>query len=163
MQKHRVEYDFDNVDLQILQLLIKDARMSYTDIAKKLYVSPGTVHVRMRKLEKLKVPKRYQMMPDYTKLGFDITAFLGIYLEKNSMYDEVAKALSLIPEVVNLHYTTGAYSMFLKIICRDTQHLREVLHDKIQRIKGIQRTETLLSLEESIDRALDLQIRKQKT
>ena len=77
-------------------------------------------------------------------------------------YDEVAKALAQIPEVVNLHYTTGAYSMFLKIICRDTQHLREVLHDKIQRIKGIQRTETLLSLEESFDRALDLQIRKQK-
>lgn len=162
MQKQASDYEFDNVDLQIIQMLIKDARTSYTDIAKKLFVSPGTVHVRMRKLEKMKVPKRYQMMVDYSKLGFDITAFLGIYLEKNSLYDEVAKALAQIPEVVNLHYTTGAYSMFLKIICRDTQHLREVLHDKIQRIKGIQRTETLLSLEESFDRALDLQIRKQK-
>jgi Lrp/AsnC family transcriptional regulator, regulator for asnA, asnC and gidA len=94
-------------------------------------------------------------MVDYSKLGYDITAFLGVYLDKNSLYNEVAKGLSSIPEVLSLNYTTGNYSMFLKIVCRDTNHLREVLHDKIQKIKGIQRTETFISLEESFDRAIE--------
>jgi Lrp/AsnC family transcriptional regulator for asnA, asnC and gidA len=150
-----VNYQLDKTDYQILQLLINDARITYTEIAKKLYVSPGTVHVRMKKMEQMKIPLRYQLVVDYNKLGFDITAFLGIYLEKNSMYDEVAKTLSQIPEIVSLNYTTGNYSMFIKMICRDTSHLRDVLHDKIQRIKGIQRTETLLSLAESFDRTME--------
>src|SRR5258708_25344582 len=120
MKPKSTNYYLDNTDFKILQLLVKDARITYTEIAKKLYVSPGTVHVRMKKMEKLKIPLRYQLIVDYAKLGYDITAFLGVYLEKNSLYTEVAKALSGIPEVLNLNYTTGNYSMFLKIVCRDT-------------------------------------------
>jgi Lrp/AsnC family transcriptional regulator for asnA, asnC and gidA len=96
--------------------------------------------------------ERAQLLIDYSKIGWDITAFLGIYLDKSSLYEDVAKQLEQIPEVVNIHYTTGIYSIFAKIICRDTQHLREVLHDKIQRVTGIQRTETFISLEESLIR-----------
>ena len=81
---------------------------------------------------------------------------LGIYLDKSSLYDEVATELAKIPEVVGANYTTGVYSIFAKIICRDTTHLRDVLHDKIQPIKGIQRTETFISLEESINRPLNI-------
>ena len=146
--------EIDNVDLKILTLLMEDANMPYTEIGKKIYVSGGTVHVRMKKLEQLGIVKGSQLNIDYAKLGWDISAFLGIYLDKSSLYDEVSSALSLIPEVINIHYTTGIYSIFCKIVCRDTNHLREVLHDKIQKVTGIQRTETFISLEESINRAI---------
>ncbi len=147
-------FDIDNVDLKILSLLIEDANMPYTEVGKKVFVSGGTVHVRMRKMEEMGIVKGAQLNIDYAKIGWDITAFLGIYLDKSSLYSEVAKELLKIPEIVNIHYTTGNYSIFAKIICRDTQHLREVLHDKIQKVTGIQRTETFISLEESINRPL---------
>ena len=82
----------------------------------------------------------------------DISAFLGIYLEKSSLYDDVIKRLNLIPEVVKIHYTTGNYNVFIKLHCKDTNHLKDVLHDKIQQIEGIERTETIISLEESLNR-----------
>ena len=90
---------------------------------------------------------------NFTKLGYDIAAFLGIYLEKSSLYDTVIERLKEISEVVSAYYTTGNYSIFAKIICRDTNHLRMVL-DKIQKVEGIDRTETLIVLEESINRPI---------
>lgn len=147
-------FDIDNVDLKILSLLMQDANMPYTEVGKKVYVSGGTVHVRMRKMEEMGIVKGAQLNIDYAKIGWDITAFLGIYLDKSSLYNQVAEELRKIPEIVNIHYTTGNYSIFAKIICRDTQHLREVLHDKIQKVGGIQRTETFISLDESINRPL---------
>ena len=89
---------------------------------------------------------------DLKVLGYDIIAFIGIYLEKSSMYDAVALALKNIPQVVRVNYTTGNYSMFVEIVCKDIQQLRFVLHDELQKIKGIERTETLISLEESFSR-----------
>jgi Lrp/AsnC family transcriptional regulator, regulator for asnA, asnC and gidA len=148
--------ELDDVDKQILSILMKDAKEPYTEIAKKIHVSGGTVHVRMRKLEQLGIVTGASLSIDYTKLGYDISAFLGIYLDKSSLYDEVAEELKKIPEVVAAHYTTGIYSIFAKIICRDTSHLKEVLHDKIQKISGIQRTETFIALQESINRPIDV-------
>lgn len=147
-------FDIDNVDLKILSLLMQDANMPYTEVGKKVFVSGGTVHVRMRKMEEMGIVKGAQLNIDYAKIGWDITAFLGIYLDKSSLYSQVAEELRRIPEIINIHYTTGNYSIFAKIICRDTQHLREVLHDKIQKVGGIQRTETFISLDESINRPL---------
>jgi Lrp/AsnC family transcriptional regulator for asnA, asnC and gidA len=144
--------DLDPLDYKILEILVEDANLPYTEIGQRLDVSGGTVHVRMKKMESLGIVKGAQLLIDYCKIGWDITAFLGIYLDKSSLYEDVAKQLVAIPEVVNIHYTTGIYSIFAKIICRDTQHLREVLHDKIQRVTGIQRTETFISLEESLIR-----------
>ncbi len=148
--------EIDNIDLKILALLSEDAKIPYTEIAKKVYVSGGTVHVRMRKMEEMGIVKGTTLNMDYSKLGYDITAFLGIYLEKSSLYNEVVVELKKIPEVVKIHYTTGNYSIFIKIHCRDTKHLREVLHDKIQKVDGIVRTETLISLEESLNRHIQL-------
>jgi Lrp/AsnC family transcriptional regulator, regulator for asnA, asnC and gidA len=142
----------DEVDKQILAILMRNAKTPYTDIAKKIHVSGGTVHVRMNKLEEMGIVTGATLAIDYTKLGYDISAFLGIYLDKSSLYDEVSDQLAKIPEIVAAHYTTGIYSIFAKIICRDTAHLKEVLHDKIQKINGIQRTETFISLQESINR-----------
>jgi Lrp/AsnC family transcriptional regulator for asnA, asnC and gidA len=148
--------EIDNVDLNILTLLMDNANMPYTEVAKKVFVSGGTVHVRMKKMEEIGIVTGAQLRIDHTKLGYDISAFLGIYLEKSSLYGEVAAELGKIPEIVSVHYTTGIYSIFAKIICKDTKHLRAVLHDKIQKVQGIQRTETFISLEESVERSLKL-------
>ena len=150
--------DIDEVDRQILSILMNDAKTPFTDIAKNIHVSGGTVHVRMRKMEQLGIVTGASLTIDYTKLGYDISAFLGIYLDKSSLYDEVADELKKIPEIVEAHYTTGLYSIFAKIICRDTSHLKEVLHDKIQKIGGIQRTETFITLQESINRPIKIGI-----
>ncbi|NND34581.1 MAG: winged helix-turn-helix transcriptional regulator [Saprospiraceae bacterium] len=148
--------DIDKLDRQILSILMRDAKMPYTDIAKKLFVSGGTVHVRMRKLEQLGVVKEANLKVDYSQLGYDISAFIGIYLDKSSMYQQVISSLQSIPEVVAAHYTTGNYAIFARVVCKDTQHLREVLSGKIQSIPGIQRTETFISLEESINRPINI-------
>jgi Lrp/AsnC family transcriptional regulator, regulator for asnA, asnC and gidA len=150
--------ELDEVDKQILAILMKNAKTPYTDIAKTIHVSGGTVHVRMNKLEQLGIVTGATLTIDYTRLGYDISAFLGIYLDKSSLYDEVSDQLKQIPEVVSAHYTTGIYSIFAKIICRDTAHLKEILHDKIQQINGIQRTETFISLQESINRPINYEV-----
>ncbi len=149
-------FHIDNVDRQIISLLMQDAMMPFTEIAKKLFVSSGTVHVRMKKLADLGVIKRAELIINPAALGYDITAFLGIYLQKSALYNQAVKALQKIPEVVECNYTTGNYSMFCKIICKDTAHLKEVLSDKIQHINGIERTETFISLEENINRPINL-------
>ena len=148
--------NIDDIDRKILSILMNDANTSYTEIAKKLFVSTGTVHVRMTKLKENEIVTGANLIIDYTKLGYDIVAFLGVFLEKSSLYDDVSESLKRIPEIVSAHYTTGNYGIFVKIICKDTNHLREVLHDKIQKIQGIQRTETFIALEESINRPLSI-------
>lgn len=148
--------EIDNVDLKILEILVNDASTPYTEVAKKVFVSDGTVHVRMKKMKDMGVILGSQLNIDYAKLGWDITAFLGIYLDKSSLYEDVANQLKEIPEIIGMNYTTGSYSIFAKIICKDTTHLRDVLHDKIQKVKGIQRTETFISLEEAVNRNVRL-------
>ncbi|WP_053406889.1 MULTISPECIES: Lrp/AsnC ligand binding domain-containing protein [Persicobacter] len=145
-------YEIDNVDMKILSLLTEDAKMPYTEVAKRVFVSGGTVHVRMRKLEEMGIVRGTTLDMDYSKMGYDITAFLGIYLEKSSLYDSVIERLVQISEIVTIHYTTGNYNIFVKMHCRDTMHLKNTLHDKIQQIEGIERTETIISLEESMNR-----------
>ena len=144
--------NLDKLDLQIIQEMMENAEISYADLGKKLFVSGGTIHVRIKKLEELKVVKGRKLAIDLKALGYDVIAFIGIYLEKSSLYDSVAKELKRIPEIVRLNYTTGNYSMFAEIVCKDIQQLRFVLHDELQKIKGIERTETFISLEESLDR-----------
>lgn len=144
--------NLDKLDLQIIQEMMEDAEISYADLGKKLFVSGGTIHVRIKKLEELKVVKGKKLSVDLKSLGYDVIAFIGIYLEKSSLYDSVARELKKIPQIVRLNYTTGNYSMFAEIVCKDIQQLRFVLHDELQKIKGIERTETFISLEESLDR-----------
>ncbi len=155
-KKEAENLELDNLDKQILSLLLHDARTHYTEIARQLVVSGGTVHVRMKKMEEMGVVKGAHLSIDVTKVGYDICAFIGIYLEKGSLYKKVVAQMKAIPEIVEVHYTTGAYSMFAKIICRDTQSLRSVLNEKLQAIPGIARTETFISLEESIRRPVEV-------
>ncbi|MFT2010755.1 Lrp/AsnC ligand binding domain-containing protein [Pontibacter sp. 13R65] len=151
-----MNYEIDNLDRQILRLLMQDVTRAYTDIAKELNVSGGTIHVRMKKLTEMGVVTGSQLLINPSAIGFDICAFIGVYLEKGSAYKEAQELMRQIPEIVELHYTTGSYSMFVKLICRDTKHLREVLNEKMQAIPGVSRTETLISLEESISRQISI-------
>ncbi|NJL13554.1 MAG: winged helix-turn-helix transcriptional regulator [Microscillaceae bacterium] len=157
LENEPFHYEIDSTDRKILSLLIEDANLPFTEIAKRVFVSDGTVHGRVRKLRQMGIIRGATLDVDYSRLGWDITAFLGIYLDKSALYETVAKDLQNIPEITNMHYTTGVYSIFAKIVCRDTRHLREVLHDKIQKVAGIQRTETFISLEESVNRAVALE------
>ena len=149
-------YQIDNIDRGILSELMINAKVPYTEIAKKLIVSAGTIHVRMKKMEEAGIVKNSRLHINYELLGFDLTAFLGIYLEKGSTYTDVIRQLNLIPEIVEAHYTTGVYSIFAKIRCKNTKHMRQILNEEIQSIKGIQRTETIISLEQSIDKHIIL-------
>jgi Lrp/AsnC family transcriptional regulator for asnA, asnC and gidA len=150
--KLNIDKSIDKLDLQIIQAMMQDAEISYADLGKQFFVSGGTIHVRIKKLEELGIAQGKRLAIDLKVLGYDIIAFIGIYLEKSSLYDTVALALKNIPQVVRVNYTTGNYSMFVEIVCKDIQQLRFVLHDELQKIKGIERTETLISLEESFSR-----------
>ena len=147
--KLNIDKSLDKLDMQIIQAMMMDAEISYADLGKQFFVSGGTIHVRIKKLEELGIVQGKRLAVDLKVLGYDVIAFIGIYLEKSSLYDSVAEALQKIPQIVRLNYTTGNYSMFAEIVCKDIQQLRFVLHDALQKIKGIERTETFISLEES--------------
>jgi Lrp/AsnC family transcriptional regulator for asnA, asnC and gidA len=132
--------------------MMETAEISYADLGKKLFVSGGTIHVRIKKLQEMGVVKGTRLNVDLKIMGYDVIAFIGIYLEKSSLYDSVVKELKKIPQIVRLNYTTGNYSMFAEIVCKDISQLRYVLHDELQKIRGIERTETFISLEESFSR-----------
>lgn len=144
--------NLDKLDLDIIHHMMDDAAISYADLGKKLFVSGGTIHVRIKKLQESGVVKGTKLNTDLKLLGYDVIAFIGIYLKESSLYDNVAKELQKMPEIVRLNYTTGNYSMFAEIVCKDITQLRYVLHDQLQKIKGIERTETFISLEESFNR-----------
>src|SRR3954449_13106999 len=150
--KKTMKLNLDKLDLQIIQAMTENAGISYADLGKKLFVSGGTIHVRIKKLQDAGIVKGTKLNVDIKQLGYDVIAFIGIYLEKSSLYDSVAKELRNIPQIVRLNYTTGNYSMFAEIVCKDINQLRFVLHDELQKIKGIERTETFISLEESFIR-----------
>lgn len=150
------ELNFDKLDLGIIQQLMHDANVSYAEIGKKLFVSAGTIHVRIKKLQEAGVISGMKYNVDLKLLGYDVIAFIGIYLEKSSLYDTVAKDLHKIPQIVRMNYTTGNYSIFAEVVCRDIAQLRNILHDELQKIKGIERTETFISLEESLNRTVTI-------
>jgi Lrp/AsnC family transcriptional regulator for asnA, asnC and gidA len=146
------QLNLDKLDQQIIHYMMNDANISYAELGKKFFVSAGTIHVRIKKLQDAGVIKGTKFNIDCKKLGYDVIAFIGIYLKESSLYDAVARELQKMPEIVRLNYTTGNYSMFAEIVCKDISELKSVLHDQLQKIKGIERTETFISLEESFSR-----------
>jgi Lrp/AsnC family transcriptional regulator for asnA, asnC and gidA len=144
--------NLDKLDYQIIQHMMENAEISYADLGKKLFVSGGTIHVRIKKLQEMGIVQGTRLAVDTKLIGYDVIAFIGVYLEKSSLYDSVARDLRKIPEIVRLNYTTGNYSMWAEICCKDINQLRNVLHDQLQKIKGIERTETFISLDESFNR-----------
>lgn len=149
-------YQLDELDLQILDLLIKDCRTPYLEIARICHVSGGTIHVRMKKMEELGIIKGTRILLNLPKLGYDVCCFVGIYVDKTSSFDSVFEELSRIKEVVELHLTTGNYSIFAKVVCKNITDLQDILLNKINTINGIQRTDTIISLDQPIDRNITI-------
>jgi Lrp/AsnC family transcriptional regulator for asnA, asnC and gidA len=136
----------DETDHQILQILIENCRTPFTDIAKKLLISAGTVHFRVKKLEELGVITGSTLIVDYEKLGHTFIAYVGLYLESNAVVASVINAIKKIPEVTVAHLTTGKFTVFCKIRAVNTIHAKDTIM-KLGQIDGVNRTESYISLE----------------
>ncbi|MCZ2085010.1 MULTISPECIES: Lrp/AsnC ligand binding domain-containing protein [unclassified Kaistella] len=147
------EYHLDKIDKEIIYMLMDNAKTSLALISKNVGISTTAVHQRIKKLENAEVIENSISFLNPRKIGFKVVSFLGVFLEQPSHYNDAIKALKEINEVVEAHYTTGNYTIFLKVLCRDNDHLMEILN-KIQKLKGVTRTETFISLEQSINRQL---------
>lgn len=140
----------DEIDHKILDILIENVRIPFTDIAKKLLISAGTVHVRVKKMEESGIIKGSSLTLDYVKLGYAFVAYVGLFLEKTHQAKFVMERLAQIPHVTVAHITTGRFSIFCKIRARDTAHAKDIIFS-IDDIEGVTRTETMISLEEGIN------------
>tara|TARA_E500000178_G_C17006493_1_gene748362 strand:+ start:265 stop:744 length:480 start_codon:yes stop_codon:yes gene_type:complete len=145
-----MKFKLDDIDYKVLDLLIDNSRIPYTDIAKKLLISAGTVHVRIKKMEDAGIISGSSLKLDYKKLGYTFIAYIGIFLEKTHLTNEVLEKLNSIPFVTVAHITTGSYNIYCKIRSRNTNHAKEIIF-MIDDIEGVSRTETMISLEESIN------------
>lgn len=148
----------DKLDRKILNIIMKNARIASKDVAAVCGVSRAAIHQRIQRLieKKVIVGSGYNVNP--RRLGYNTCTYVGVKLEKGSLYREVVKELEKIKEVVECHFTTGPYSMLIKVYAQDNQHLMELLNDRIQHIAGVTETETLISLEQSMNRQIDLEI-----
>ncbi|MGH1388188.1 Lrp/AsnC family transcriptional regulator [Kordia sp.] len=144
------KFRLDEVDHQILDMLIENTRIPFTDIAKKLLISAGTVHVRVKKLEEAGIIKGSSLTLDYQKLGYSFIAYVGIFLEKTSQTKFVLNRIHEIPYITVAHITTGKFNIFCKVRAKDTKHAKDIIF-MIDDIEGVSRTETMISLEESIN------------
>jgi len=144
----------DNLDRQILNIITKNARIPYLEVARECKVSGAAIHQRVQRLIKTGVIKGSEFKVDPVSVGFKTCAYIGIFLENAGKYKEIIKKFIDVPEIIECHYTTGNYSLFIKVYARDNEHLRAILTDKIQTIGGITSTETFISLEESINRQI---------
>lgn len=144
------KFKLDNVDHQILDMLIENSRIPFTDIAKKHNVSAGTIHVRVKKMEEAGIITGSSLNVDYKKLGYSFIAYVGIYLNKTSQTKFVLERLKTIPNVTVAHITTGKFNIFCKIRAKNTSHAKDIIY-QIDDIEGVLRTETMISLEESIN------------
>lgn len=140
----------DDIDKQILDMLIDNTRVPFTDIAKKLLISAGTVHVRVKKMEDSGIIKGSSLTLDYKKLGFSFIAYVGVYLQNTSQTQFVLERINDIPNVTVAHITTGKFNIFCKVRAKDTTHAKEIIF-RLDDIDGVYRTETMISLEESIN------------
>lgn len=142
----------DELDKKILSLVAKNARIPYLEVARECNVSGAAIHQRIQRLIKLGVITGSEFIINPRSIGLSTCAYMGIYLTKAALYNDVLKQLEQIPEIVECHYTTGEYSLFVKVVTRDNEHLRDILAEKLQKIEGIERTETFISLEENFKR-----------
>jgi len=145
----------DQTDRKILNILSKDAKASLKWIGNECNMSPTAVHLRLKKLEEQKIITGSKSVIDTYQLGYQTQSFIGIYFNKANIYKTVSKSLIEIEEVVECNYTTGNFSLLVKVICRDNKHLTEVLSNKIQTIDGVARTETFICLEQTFTREIE--------
>ena len=150
--------NIDKLDKKILEIIMGNARIPSKDVAQECGVSRAAIHQRIQRMIESKVitGSGYHVNPKL--LGYMSCTYIGITLERGSMYRKVVPELEKIPEVVECHFTTGSYTMLIKLYARDNQHLMQLLNDRIQHIPGVAATETLISLEQSINRVIPIHV-----
>jgi len=146
----------DGIDKKILRALMEDARTPILEIARQVGISGAAIHQRLRKLEKSKLIAGSKFVINPKILGYTTMAFVGIYLDKAISNPQAVKQLQKIPEVIECHYTTGNWSILIKILCKDNSHLMHLLNSQIQSIEGVSRTETFISLDQQIERQIKI-------
>ena len=148
-------YKPDTLDKKIIDLVLKDARIPFLEVARACNVSGAAIQQRIQKLTNLGILKGSQYIVDPEKIGYETCAYIGLYLKDPERFDEVVEALKKIPEVVECHYTTGGFDMFIKIYAYNNHHLLTVIHDKLQPL-GLARSETIISFHEAINRPISI-------
>lgn len=143
----------DRLDKQILKLIADDARIPFLEVARVCNVSGAAIHQRIQKLTNLGVLKGSQFIIDPEKIGYETCAFIGLNLKNPESFDKVVEKLREMPEVVECHYTTGNYDLFIKIYAQNNHHLLNIIHDKLQPL-GLARSESIISFHSAIDRQL---------
>ncbi len=146
--------NLDDWDLKILDIITKNARIPFKDVAKEVGISRAAVHQRVKRMVDLGVIVGSGYHIDPKKVDFKTCTYIGIFLEKGGLFSEVVTKLEDIPEIVECHYTTGAYAIFIKVYAKDNEHLKSILSNQIQKIQGVASTETFISLEESFKRTI---------
>jgi len=146
----------DGIDKKILRFLMADARKPILEIARNIGISGAAIHQRLRKLEKSGLIAGSKFVINPKVLGYTTMAYIGIFLDKAMSNPTAVKALEKIPEVLECHYTTGNWSILIKVLCKDNEHLMHVLNKNIQQIEGVSRTETFISLNQQIDRQITI-------
>lgn len=149
-------YEIDNVDAAILRQLLNDGRKSLQEIARELIVSGGTIHVRLQKMREAGIIKGTKIVIDPRKLGYEVCAFVGVNLVSARDYGKVLEKLKKLPQIVEVHYTTGQYSLFVKVLSESTKDLHLFLLEKLQDIQEIRSTETFISLDNPISRDVEI-------
>ncbi len=148
--------NLDQIDLHILEIITKNARIPFKDVAAEVGVSRAAVHQRVNRMIDMNVIIGSGYNIDPKKVDYKTCTYVGIFLEKGGFYENVAEQLKEIPEIVECHYTTGQYAIFVKVYARDNEHLKEILSGKVQKIPGISSTETFISLEETFKREVPI-------
>lgn len=149
-----MQHQLDETDRKIVALLMENARIPFLEVARECGVSGAAIHQRVNKLEEAQIFKASRYIINEKVLGYNTCAFVGVHFEKGNKYRDVVDQIKQIPEVIECHYTTGSYGLFLKIYAKDNQHLMQVLSGTIQEIPGVTSTETFISLEQGIDRQI---------
>ena len=149
------QHNIDALDKKILRLIADDARMPFLEVARACNVSGAAIHQRIQKLTNLGVLKGSQFIIDPEKIGYETCAYIGLFLKDPGQFDFVLEELKKIPEVVECHYTTGGFDMFIKIYALNNHHLLNIIHDKLQPL-GLSRSETIISFNAAIDRQLPI-------
>ncbi len=136
-----------------MKLISEDARIAFLEVARACNVSGAAIHQRIQKLSKNGIIKGSKFIIDPEKIGYETCAYIGLFLKDPENFDQVVKELKKIPEVVECHYTTGGFDMFIKIYAKNNHHLLNIIHDKLQPL-GLSRSETIISFNSAIDRQL---------
>ena len=156
MKSDQKGVQIDGIDKKILRYLMADARTPILEIARNIGISGAAIHQRLRKLEKSGLLAGSKFVINPKSLGYTTTAYIGIYLDKAMSNPYAVRELKKIPEVLECHYTTGNWSILIKVLCQDNEHLMHLLNKKIQQIEGVSRTETFISLDQQIDRQIQI-------